>query len=167
MNQPDSAHSARTTTGHDHAHDHDHEHHAHSHGHTHGHSHAPKDFGRAFALGVLLNGGFVVAEAVYGVLANSMALRAVPQGVDATAVRAYLAGIEGVDEVHDLHIWGMSTTETALTAHLVMPGGYPDDAFRTRMNQALQQKFAIAHATIQIELGEAHAPCALAPQNIV
>ena len=58
-----------------------------------------------------------------------MSLAAVPAGIDPTAVRGYLGGLPGVAGVHDLHIWAMSTTETALTAHLVMPAGHPGDAF--------------------------------------
>ena len=326
-------------TGHDHAahaardDHHGHHHHgAHHHGHGHGHIHAPKDFGRAFAVGIALNGGFVIAEAVYGVLANSMALladaghnlsdvlglllawyasalakrlpsqrftyglrsssilaalinavllllvtggiaweaiqrfghpdavegrtviiiaaigvvintatalmfmagrkgdlnirgaflhmvgdalisagvvitgvvimftgwlwldpavslviaiiivlgtwgllrdsislalHAVPQAIDAQAVSAYLAALDGVTEVHDLHIWGMSTTETALTAHLVMPGGYPDDAFRSTITEFLKSRFQIGHATLQIELGDPQVPCTLAPAATV
>ncbi len=313
------------------SHDHDHEH-KHDHHHGHGHVHAPKDFGRAFAVGIALNGGFVIIEAVYGVLANSMALladaghnlsdvlglllawyasvlgkrlpshrftyglrsssilaalanaivlllvtggiaweaiqrfgqpatvegrtiiiiaaigvvintatalmfmagrkgdlnirsaflhmvgdalisagvvltgvglmfsgwlwldpavslvialiivlgtwgllrdslrlalHAVPQAIDAQAVRTYLVSIAGVTEIHDLHIWGMSTTETALTAHLVMPGGYPDDAFRSTISETLRSRFQIGHATIQIELGDPLVPCTLAPDAAV
>jgi cobalt-zinc-cadmium efflux system protein len=60
-----------------------------------------------------------------------MSLHAVPDGINEARVRAFLVGRKGVSAVHDLHIWPMSTTETALTAHLVMPGGHPGDVFHT------------------------------------
>jgi cobalt-zinc-cadmium efflux system protein len=61
--------------------------------------------------------------------AMNMALDALPPGVDPAAVHRFLAALPGVTDVHDLHIWAMSTTETALTVHLVRPGGKADDAF--------------------------------------
>src|SRR5712671_191302 len=253
-----------------------------------GHSHAPKDFGRAFAIGTVLNAGFVVVEGTYGILSNSMALLAdaghnlsdvfgllmawgaatvakreptagytvmvvaaigivintatalmfftggrddiniraafmhmagdaaislgvvlaglamvmtgvlwidpvvsllisaiivwgtwsllrdsinlalhgVPSGIDVAAVRAFLAGLPGVASVHDLHIWPMSTTETALTCHLVMPAGHPGDAFLCDAAEELEHHFNIAHPTLQIEKGDAH-PCALASDHVV
>jgi cobalt-zinc-cadmium efflux system protein len=312
-------------------HDHEHCHEEHNHGHAHGHVHAPKDFGRAFAIGTALNVGFVVIEATYGILANSMALladaghnlgdvfgllmawgaaamakrvptarftyglrstsilaalanaillliavgaiaweavqrfalpapvagttvmivagigivintatallflsgrhddinirsafmhmaadaavslgvvlaglaivltgalwidpvvslviaviivwgtwsllrdsvnlalHAVPAGIDPADVRAYLAGLSGVASVHDLHIWPMSTTETALTCHLVMPDGHPGDAFLASAIDTLSHRFKIAHATLQIEKGDA-AACVLEPDHVV
>jgi cobalt-zinc-cadmium efflux system protein len=83
--------------------------------------------------------------------AVKMGLLAVPRHIDEAAVRDFLAGQDGVSAVHDLHIWGMSTTETALTAHLVMPGGAPGDAFLKRLAQDLEQRFRIHHATVQVE----------------
>jgi cobalt-zinc-cadmium efflux system protein len=292
--------------------------HGHSHGHGHGHHHAPKDFGRAFAIGIFLNLGFVVVEAIYGFLANSMALLAdaghnlsdvlglaiawaaatlakrppsrrfsyglrgvtilaalanalillgavafivyhavvrliipdlvagdtvvvvaaigiaingatallfargrhgdlnirgaylhmladalvsagvvlagfgilmtgwlwldpvaslivaalifigtadmlresgtmalagVPSSIDPDAVEAHLGGLPGVARVHDLHIWSMSTTEFALTAHLVMPEGFPGDAFLHDCAHAIEHKFGITHSTLQVETG--------------
>ena len=85
--------------------------------------------------------------------AVKMGLLAVPRHVDETAVRAFLGEQAGVTAVHDLHIWGMSTTECALTAHLVVPGGVTGDAFLREIGQALEQRFRIHHATIQIETG--------------
>jgi cobalt-zinc-cadmium efflux system protein len=95
-----------------------------------------------------------------------LALQAVPQGVEVGEVRAYLVSVPGVTEVHDLHIWGMSTTDTALTAHLVMPQGYPGDSFVAGIAERLHHRFNIGHATIQVETDAAHA-CPLAPDHVV
>jgi len=85
---------------------------------------------------------------------TNLALDAVPQGVEPLAIRTYLAETPGVAAIHDLHIWAMSTTETALTAHLVMPSGCPDDAFLARIGRELHDRFDIEHTTIQIETGD-------------
>jgi cobalt-zinc-cadmium efflux system protein len=74
----------------------------------------------------------------------------VPEGVDLAAVRALLLSLPGVEQVHDLHVWAMGTTETALTAHLVMPQGRADDAFLQHAAELLQQRFAIGHVTLQV-----------------
>ena len=92
--------------------------------------------------------------------AVKMGLLAVPDGIDESAVRSFLAAQPGVSAVHDLHIWPMSTTETALTAHLVMPGGYPGDAFLHELAHELEHDFAIGHATVQVET-RGGAECAL------
>jgi cobalt-zinc-cadmium efflux system protein len=92
--------------------------------------------------------------------ALQLALAGVPAGVDRTGVARYLADLPGVTEVHDLHIWGMSTTETALTAHLVRPGAALDDALLTEVCAELKRRFSIQHATLQIEGGST--PCELA-----
>lgn len=97
----------------------------------------------------------------------NLALHAVPAGIDATAVHKYLASLNGVSEVHDLHIWGMSTTETALTAHLVMPSGHPGDAFNNMIADQLHDRFKIAHSTIQIEIHDSEATCRLAPADVI
>lgn len=89
-----------------------------------------------------------------------MGLLAVPPGIDPSAVRQWLAAQPGVSAVHDLHIWPMSTTETALTAHLEMPGGAPGDAFLHQLSEDLASRFGIDHATVQVEAGTA--PCRLA-----
>ena len=82
-----------------------------------------------------------------------LGLLAVPRGIDAAAVRTWLAERPGVSSVHDLHIWPMSTTETALTVHLEMPGGHPGDPALHGLAEELASRFGIDHATIQIELG--------------
>jgi cobalt-zinc-cadmium efflux system protein len=92
--------------------------------------------------------------------ALALALAGVPSGVDRSGVAKYLAGLPGVTEVHDLHIWGMSTTETALTAHLVRPGAGADDALLAQACGELKARFAIHHTTLQVESGAA--PCELA-----
>jgi cobalt-zinc-cadmium efflux system protein len=79
-----------------------------------------------------------------------LAVDGMPRGVDASRVRAALAGRPGVTEVHDLHVWSLSTTEIALTAHLVRPAG-ADDAFLSETAAALRRDFGIAHATLQVE----------------
>jgi cobalt-zinc-cadmium efflux system protein len=90
-----------------------------------------------------------------------LSMAAVPPNVDAGKVQAFLAGQPGVTEVHDLHIWAMSTTETALTAHLVIPGGYPGDAVLDAIEHTLREKHAIHHCTLQVEQGTIHHHCTL------
>lgn len=92
---------------------------------------------------------------------------AVPAGIEPLAVRTYLAELPGITGVHDLHIWAMSTTETALTVHLVMPTGFPGDAFLVQVTQELHARFGIEHATLQIETGDPSYPCPLAGGNLV
>ena len=96
-----------------------------------------------------------------------LALHAAPENVDPLEVRRYLAGLPGVAEVHDLHIWAMSTTETALTVHLVMPAGHPGDAFFGHVVRHIEDRFRIGHATVQIETGTSANPCILAPDHVV
>jgi cobalt-zinc-cadmium efflux system protein len=96
-----------------------------------------------------------------------MALHAVPPGIDPAAVRAQLLETPGVSEVHDLHIWPMSTTSTALTAHLIMPAGHPGDACLSDVATALRKRFGIEHATIQVETGDPAHPCVLVPDSVV
>ena len=100
----------------------------------------------------------VIGVGAWGLLKDSvkMALLAVPEGIDEGEVRAYLEGLRDVTAVHDLHIWAMSSTETALTAHLVIPGGHRGDAFLHEVTHELEHRFAIGHATVQVETG-AHA----------
>ena len=84
---------------------------------------------------------------------GTMALAGVPSSIDPDAVEAHLGGLPGVARVHDLHIWSMSTTEFALTAHLVMPDGFPGDAFLHDCAHAIEHKFGITHSTLQVEIG--------------
>ncbi len=109
----------------------------------------------------------VILIATWGLTrdALNLALDAVPAGIDRHAVEAYLAGLPGVTEVHDLHIWAMSTTETALTAHLVRPNAGLDDRLLADAAHELDRRFGIRHATIQVEAGEAE--CHLAPAHVV
>ncbi len=90
-----------------------------------------------------------------------LAIDGVPGTVDERAVLRYLSDRSNVAQVHDLHIWSMSTVETALTAHLVMPEGHPGDDFLAQISQELRDRFNIQHATLQIEVGDTHQSCAL------
>ncbi|HEY6482680.1 MAG TPA: cation diffusion facilitator family transporter [Steroidobacteraceae bacterium] len=92
--------------------------------------------------------------------ALGMSLDAVPAELKLAEVRAFIAEQAGVTAIHDLHIWAMSTTETALTCHCLMPGGHPGDDSLVRLAQSLNERFGIAHATIQVEVDE-HVDCAL------
>jgi cobalt-zinc-cadmium efflux system protein len=97
----------------------------------------------------------VIVIGTWDVLSESlnMAFDAVPRGVDPHDVREYLQKLPGVDGIHDLHIWAMSTTETALTAHLIMPAGHQDDGFLQHVAEELELRFRIAHTTLQVERG--------------
>ncbi|MHB1678443.1 MAG: cation diffusion facilitator family transporter [Sulfuriferula sp.] len=96
-----------------------------------------------------------------------LALHAVPDNIDWDRVKAYLSGLPPVREVHDLHVWGMSTTENALTVHLVTPAGHPGDAFLDNTAEELEHRFHIHHATFQIELGDKNIVCRLASDAVV
>ncbi len=99
----------------------------------------------------------VILRGTWGLLRESvaMALDAVPDGIESADVAAFLKGQPGVATVHDLHIWAMGTTDTALTAHLVMPDGHPGDAALAALAHDLEHRFGIGHATIQVETGAA------------
>lgn len=109
----------------------------------------------------------VIVWSTWGLLkeATAMALQAVPPGIDADAVYEWLGALPGVAAVHDLHIWPMSTSETALTAHLIMPQGNGSDSFLHETSAGLHQRFGIGHATIQIERTDAL--CALQPEDSI
>jgi cobalt-zinc-cadmium efflux system protein len=111
----------------------------------------------------------VVLVGTWGLLRESvdLALDAVPEGIDPHDVQRYLAGLPAVTEVHDLHVWGISTTETALTAHLVVPDGSGGDALIAQTCRELHDQFGIEHATLQIERGDPAHPCRLAPAEVV
>jgi cobalt-zinc-cadmium efflux system protein len=111
----------------------------------------------------------LVAVGSWGLLrdALTLALDAVPPGIDPHAVEGYLAGLPGVREVHDLHIWGMSTTHVALTAHLVKPAVADDDALLAQACAQLRARYGIEHATLQIERGADGSACGLASAAVV
>jgi cobalt-zinc-cadmium efflux system protein len=104
----------------------------------------------------------------WGLLRESlnMVLHAVPQAIEPRKVRDDLGALPGVAALHDLHIWPMSTTETALTCHLVMPGGHPGDTFLAAACKMLHDRHRIGHATLQVEVDESFA-CPLAPDHVV
>jgi cobalt-zinc-cadmium efflux system protein len=105
--------------------------------------------------------GVVIVASSLGLLRDStkLALQGVPQGIDSDAVREYLAHLPGVTGVHDLHIWAMSTTGTAMTGHLVMPGGHPGDVFLGDVQREIASRFGIRHVTLQIESGNCGQAC--------
>ncbi len=105
----------------------------------------------------------VILIGTWGLLRNSLqlALNAVPANIDASAVEAYLRQCAGVTDIHDLHIWGMSTTESALTVHLVMPEGYPGDGFMDEIAHTLTERFSLQHSTLQVEQGTTDHSCSL------
>jgi cobalt-zinc-cadmium efflux system protein len=103
----------------------------------------------------------VITIGTWGLLKDSfhLSMDAVPKGIDLKEVGNYLKSINGVKEVHDLHIWAMSTTEIALTAHLVIPEETKDDFFLKVICGELQKRFGIWHSTIQIEKSAQAANC--------
>ena len=110
----------------------------------------------------------IIAWSAFGLLKSALhlSLDGVPRNIERVAVQAWLATLPGVTAVHDLHVWAMSTTSTALTVHLVMPGGCPGDPFLDSVSGELEQCFGIAHATLQIERGDGEA-CRFAPDSVV
>lgn len=138
--------------------------------------------GVAIAGGVIIATGWerldpavslVIAVAIvvgtWGLLRDSvnLSLDAVPPGMDQGEVETYLRGLPGVQEVHDLHIWGLSTTETALTAHLVRDDASDDGELLHRITHELRDHFEIGHATVQLETSETARRCELRPDNVV
>jgi cobalt-zinc-cadmium efflux system protein len=90
----------------------------------------------------------------------------VPEGIAPHEVEDALVALPGVTRVHDLHIWSISTTDVALTCHLVMPAGCPGDEFLHGTSAMLHDRFEIGHSTIQVECDEGEA-CALASADTV
>jgi cobalt-zinc-cadmium efflux system protein len=111
----------------------------------------------------------VIVISTWGLLreAVKLILIAVPAHIDVNALETYLRQCDGVTDIHDLHIWGMSTTESALTVHLVIPSGYPGDAFMDAIVQTLKERFSVQHCTLQIEQGTTDHSCALQPCKAV
>jgi len=113
----------------------------------------------------------VVAVVVWGTWdllkeSSALSVAAVPAAIDPAAVRADLAALPGVAALHDLHVWGMSTTEIALTAHLVMPAGHPGDAFLKAAAEHLHDRFGIGHVTLQVETSDG-GWCRLEPDAVL
>jgi cobalt-zinc-cadmium efflux system protein len=108
----------------------------------------------------------IIAAGTWGLLKDSlkMGLHGVPASVDGRKVEQYLTALPGVSTVHDLHIWPMSTTETAMTAHLVIPAGHPGDAFLDDVAHTLAHDFGICHSTVQVETAD-HAGHGCAPAH--
>lgn len=98
---------------------------------------------------------------------SNLAMDAVPAGITPEHVREHLEAYPGVSEVHDLHIWALSTTETALTAHLVCVAGGNDAPPLGSIAADLRQAFGIGHATFQIESEEDASRCRLRPESVV
>jgi cobalt-zinc-cadmium efflux system protein len=142
----------------------------------------------AVSLGVLVSAGLILATgwlwldplASLGIVAvitlgswsvlrqaTNLAMDGVPDGIAHAEVEAFLGTLPGVSEVHDLHIWGLSTTETALTAHLVREDGADDEDLIVRTCQTLRQQFRIGHATLQLESAAIAASCRLRPGDVV
>jgi cobalt-zinc-cadmium efflux system protein len=110
----------------------------------------------------------VIVIGTWSLLRDSLdlSLNASPRNIEPGTVREYLLAQDGVAKIHDLHIWAMSTTETALTVHLCMPEGHPGDAFLLKIASDLKEKFRIDHPTLQIETS-ADTVCALEPDHVV
>jgi cobalt-zinc-cadmium efflux system protein len=118
------------------------------------------------AVSLIINA--IIIWGTWGLLRDSvtMSLAAVPARLESQKVGAFLSAATGVQEIHDLHIWSMSTTETALTAHLVMPGGHPGDSFLVDLCEQVRERFRIGHATFQVET-DPRTACPLEPDHII
>jgi len=105
--------------------------------------------------------GIIIALATWGLLKESvnLAMDAVPENIDPDAVETFLLSLPGVTNVHDLHIWAMSTTEPCLTAHLTVPGETWGDSILASTKATLHERFVIENSTVQIEHGDSAHPC--------
>ena len=110
----------------------------------------------------------VIVFGTWSLLRDSvdLAMDAAPRGIDVEEVRRWLAGLPGVEGVGDLHIWAMSTTETALTAHLVRPQNLDGDSFLRDACEGLAHRFNIGHCTLQVHTDQAH-DCRIVPAGAV
>lgn len=110
-----------------------------------------------------------IVVGTWGLLRQSinLSLDAVPAGIDPAAVSAYLRELPGVSEVHDLHIWALSTTDTALTAHLVRDDTAGDGMLLERVSAELRARFGIGHTTVQLETADTAHACGLRPEEVI
>ncbi len=111
----------------------------------------------------------VIGVSTWGLLRESadLAMDAVPRGKNPVEIGTFLAGLPGVAEVHDLHVWALSTTETAVTAHLVHGVPAEGPPLVRAAVAGLQQRFGIGHATIQVETAECAQLCVLRSDSVV
>jgi cobalt-zinc-cadmium efflux system protein len=118
---------------------------------------------------VSLGVGAIIVLGTWSLLKESLrlAMDAVPEGTDLQAIQGFLQQLPGVAAVHDLHVWAMSTTETALTAHMVVPDHVMNDDAMAQVCRDLHDRFGIEHTTIQVERGNGAAECGQAPAHVV
>ena len=105
----------------------------------------------------------------WGLLRDSLnyAIDAVPGSIDIPAIKQYLMGLDSVDDIHDLHVWPLSTTETALTVHLVVKGASLDNKFLKNLQQNLHDRYGIEHSTIQVESSAGDSDCMLSSDRCI
>lgn len=111
----------------------------------------------------------VITVGTWRLLTDSvkLAMAGVPSTVDVEKVRAFLSTLKGVSAVHDLHVWAMSTNETAMTAHLVMPAGHPGDKFLKQIAHDLDHDYQVQHVTVQIEINDGGGECRQESDDVV
>ena len=111
---------------------------------------------------------FAIVWSTWGLFRDAirLSLQAFPPGIDIGAVRAYLESLAGVQSIHDLHIWPVTTADAALTVHLVMPQLPPNDLSHSIADEA-QKRFGIGHATVQIEKPDEARKCHLKPDEVI
>jgi len=104
----------------------------------------------------------VILVGTWSLLRDSMnlAIDAVPEGIDMDGIKRYLTGLENVCQIHDLHVWPMSTTEVALSVHLIIVDDSLNDDFLSKLQRQLHDRFGIEHSTIQVEKQDG-GPCML------